>query len=69
MLKHISGQSNHVVDALSRRTLIVQENQVQVLGFEHLRDLDETDNDFQNACRDCKNPVEVDRELWTKYML
>jgi hypothetical protein len=69
VLKHISGQSNRVVDALSRRHLIVQENQVQVLGFEYLRDLYETDNDFQNAYRACKNPVEVDRELWTEYML
>ena len=43
VLKHISGQSNKVVDALSRRLLIVQENQIQVLGFEHLRDLHEID--------------------------
>ena len=49
VMKCISGKSNHVVDALSRRTLIVQETQVQVLGFEHLRDLYEIDNDFQNA--------------------
>jgi hypothetical protein len=34
VLKHISGQSNQVVDALCRRHLIVQENRVQVLGFE-----------------------------------
>ena len=46
VLKHISGQSNRVVDSLSRRLLIVQENQIQVLGFEHLRDLYETDIDF-----------------------
>ena len=56
-------------DALSRRHLIVQENQGQVLGFEHLRDLYEIYNDFQCAYRACKNPVEVDRELWTEYML
>ena len=69
MLKHISGQSNRVVDALSRRLLIMQENQIQVLGFEHLRDLYEVDIDFQEAYRDCKNPVEVDREPWMEYML
>ena len=39
VLKHISGQSNRVVDALSRRLLIMQENQIQVLGFEYLGDL------------------------------
>ena len=67
--KHISGQSNQVVDALSRRSIIIQENQVQVLGFEYLKDLYEIDSDFQNAYRSCKNPVEVSRELWTDYML
>ena len=46
VLKHISGQSNIVVDSLSRRLLIMQENQIQVLGFEHLRDLYESDIDF-----------------------
>ena len=46
VLKHISGQSNRVADALSRRSLIIQESQVQVFGFEYLRDLYETGNDF-----------------------
>ena len=55
----LSGQPNRVADALSRRHLIVQENQVQVLGFEYLRYLYEVDSDFQNAYRACKNPVEV----------
>ena len=50
-----------MADALSRRHLSVQENQVQVLGFEHLRDLYETDNDFQCAYRACNNLVEVDK--------
>lgn len=39
VLKHISGQANKVVDALSRKALLLQESTVQVLGFEHLRDL------------------------------
>ena len=47
----------------------MQENQVQVLGFEYLRDLYEVDSDFQSAYRACKNLVEVDIELWTEYML
>ena len=49
MLKHISGQSNRVVDTLSRRLLIIEENQIQVLGFEHLRDLYEADIDFSGG--------------------
>ena len=46
MLKHISGQSNRVSNALSRRLLIMQENQIQFLGFERLRDLYEANIDF-----------------------
>ena len=69
MLKHISGQSNPVLDSLSRRLLIVQENQIQVLGFEHLRVLYETNIDFQEAYKTCKNLVEVDREPWMEYAL
>ena len=45
----------------------MQENQIQVLGFEHLRDLYEADIDFQEAYRACKNLVEVDREPWMEY--
>ena len=38
VLKRISVQLNRVADDLSRILLIMQENQIQVLGFEHLRD-------------------------------
>ena len=55
MSKHISRKSNIVADALSGRLLIMQENQIQVLGFEHLRGLYEADIDFQEAYRACKN--------------
>ena len=69
VLKHISGQSNRVADALSRRLLIMQKNQIQVLVFEHLRDLYEADIDFKEAYRDCKNTVEVEKEPWMDYTL
>ena len=69
MLKHISRKSNRVADALSRRLLIMQENHIQVLGFENLRDLYEANIDFQEAYRYCKNLVEVDREPWMEYTL
>jgi len=49
VLKHISGQANKVADALSRRNLILQESMIQVLGFEHLKDLYEADADFKEA--------------------
>ena len=43
VLKHISGQENKVVDALSRRRLIMQEAQIQVFGFDYLKDLYKVD--------------------------
>ena len=46
MLKHISGQANKVADALSGRGLILQEIQIQVLGFDYLKDLYKDDVDF-----------------------
>ena len=53
VLKHINGHSNRVADALSRRSIIIQEKHVQVLGFEYLKNLYETSSDFQNAYRAC----------------
>ena len=47
----------------------MKENQIQVLGFEHLRVLYETDVDFQEAYRACRNPVEMERDPWMEYML
>jgi hypothetical protein len=38
-IKHIVGTAKKVQDALSRRSLIVQEFQVETLGFEHLKEI------------------------------
>lgn len=39
MLKHRSGKSNKVVDALSRRRNLLIEMRVTVLGFDDLKTL------------------------------
>lgn len=57
MLKHISGQAKKVADSLSRRALLLQKSSVQVLGFEHLKDLYQTDTDFKDAFEACQNLV------------
>ena len=57
-MKHISGQENKVVNALSRRSLIMQESQVKILGFDYLKDLY---TNFQEAFEACKNLVDRDR--------
>ena len=69
MLKHISGQANKVADALSRRALLLQESTMQVLGFEHLRDLYQTDADFKEAYEACQNPLLRNNSPWMDYNL
>ena len=69
MLKHISGQANKVADALSRRSLLLQESTMQVLGFEHLRDLYQTDADFKEAYEAFQNPLLRNDIPWLDYNL
>ena len=69
VLKHISGNSNKVADALRRRCLVLQEFQVNVLGLEHLRDMYEEDVDFKEAYEACQNQVFRDRIPWMDFML
>lgn len=69
VLKHISGKANKVADALSRRCLIMQESQLQILGFDYLKDLYDTDADFKQAFVACKNPANRDSSPWKEFML
>ena len=69
VLKHINGQSNKVVDALSRKRILVQESQIQELGFDFLKELYETDSDFKEAFEACKNPILGDRSKWLDYFI
>jgi hypothetical protein len=49
IIKHIVGTTNKVADALSMRSLIVQEFQVETLGFQHLKEMYKEDADFKEA--------------------
>jgi hypothetical protein len=69
VIKHIVGTANKVVDALSRRSLIVQEFQVETLGFEHLKEMYREDPDFKEAYEACKNLLLGDKIPWTKYLI
>ena len=69
VLKHICGKENKVVDALSRRCLIMHESQIQILGFEFLKDLYDIDVDFKEAFAACKNLVNRDNNPWKEFML
>jgi hypothetical protein len=69
VIKHIAGNTNKVVDALSRRCLILQEFQVKTLGFEHLKDMYCDDTDFKEAYEACTSSVQRDRSQWIEYMV
>ena len=69
VLKHIAGQSNKVAYALSKKIVFVQGSQIQVLGFDFLKELYETDSDFKEAFETCNNPILTDRSEWLDYFL
>jgi len=46
VLKHISGKYNIVVDALRRRSLVLQEIKISTLGYEHLKEMYKEDPKF-----------------------
>jgi hypothetical protein len=69
VIKHISGTANKVVDALSRKCLILQEFRVKTLGFDSLKDMYRDDPDFKDAYEACENPVLRDRSQWIEYMV
>jgi hypothetical protein len=69
VIKHTSGKSNKVVDALSRVNLILQEFKVNTLGFDELIAMYKEDAYFQDIYAACENPVSNNRSQWLDYML
>jgi hypothetical protein len=56
-LKHKSGKQNQVVDALSRRVVLLNIMETEVVGFDAIKDLYESDSDFWEVVDQLKNPV------------
>lgn len=69
VLKHRSGRSNRVADALSTRQLLLTVMQVEVVGFDELKNLYQEDPDFAEAWKACKEPVTVDKTRWLDYLI
>jgi hypothetical protein len=69
VIKHILGTANKVVDALSRKCLLMQEFKVRTLGFDDLKDMYAGDADFGEVYEAAENPVLRDRSPWIDYMI
>ena len=57
MTKHISGTTNKVVDALSRKCFLMREFRVKTLGFDNLKEMYKDDPDFRKSYEAYKNPI------------
>lgn len=68
-MKHITSQSKKVAVALRRKSILVQESQIKVLGFDFLKELYEKDLDFKEEFEACKNPVLLDKSKWMDVFL
>ena len=64
VIKHTSGKSNKVVDALSRVSLILQEIKISSLGFKSLTNMYKEDVDFKDIYTACENLVSHNRNQW-----
>jgi hypothetical protein len=69
VIKHILGTANKVVDALSRKCLLMQAFKVRTLGFENIRDMYIDDLDFVEVYEAAENPVLRDRSQWIEYVI
>ena len=69
VLKHRSGRSNRVADALSRRQLLLTVMKVEVVGFDELKNLYPKDLDFAEAWKDFKETITLDMTRWLDYLI
>jgi hypothetical protein len=69
VIEHTSGKTNNVLDALSRINFLLQEIQVNILGFDGLKEMYKDDVYFKDVYETCENPVVSHRSQWLDYML
>jgi hypothetical protein len=70
VIKHKFSRSvNKVADALSRRSLVIQEFQVKTLGFVHLKEMYQEDAKFKEAYEAYENPLLRDNNSWAEYLI
>lgn len=64
-----SGSSNKVVDALSRRQILLTKMQSKVVGFNEFKTLYPKDPNFAEAWKACKDIVTLDRTRWLDFII
>ena len=69
VIKHKSGKSNKVTDALSRVSFIVQEFKVGVVGLEEMIEMYKDDADFKDIYIAVQNPIVHNRSQWLYYLI
>jgi hypothetical protein len=69
VIKHISRTANKVVDALSKKCLLMKEFRVNTLGFDNLKEMYKDDPDFKEAYEASESPDLRDRSQWTEYII
>ena len=69
VIKHTSGKSNKVSDALSRISLVMKEVKVSTLGFINLISMYKEDVDFKDIYASYESLVTQSRSQWLDYMM
>jgi len=64
IIMYKKGNDNVVADALSRRCMLMTKLEVDIVGFEHIKDLYEHDPFFATPFTNCKHHI-----TWDKYYL
>ena len=53
VIKYKNGKENIMVDALSKRYVLLTSLQTKLLGFEFVKDLYDNDSNFGKICNSC----------------
>ena len=69
IMKHKKEVANKVEDALSRRSLTIQETRLDSIGIKEIKDMYEGDEDFSEACHVCKEMTNIYHTNFVDFML
>ena len=61
VIKHKSGVTNRVADALSRRRSLLTEMKVEVFGIGEMKELYDIDPNFLKMWRECRAPSLIEQ--------